>query len=282
MLVTADIAKVRRVVNLAKKRGKTVGFVPTMGALHNGHLSLVKAARRQYSFLVVSIFVNPIQFGPNEDFKRYPRNPKGDNYLLKKEGVDLVFYPKPKTIYPDDFSTFVDEKILSNYLCGALRPGHFRGVCTVVSKLFNIVQPDFVYFGQKDYQQAQIIKHLIKDLNFPIKITILPIVREEDGLALSSRNSYLSSKQRTEAVVINQALKLAKVKIGKGERAANRIVSSMYRLINSVKSAKIDYIAIVDGSSLKKVKKIKGRILIAVCVYIGKVRLIDNIICNVR
>jgi len=282
MFVSADIEKVRKRIALAKTKANKVGFVPTMGALHKGHLSLVKTARSQCDFLAVSIFVNPIQFAPGEDLKCYPRNFKKDAQLLKKEGVDLVFHPSAKTVYPDNFSSLVREENLSNYLCGRSRRSHFQGVCTVVSKLFNIIQPDVVYFGQKDYQQAKIIQRLIQDLNWPIKIKILPIIRDKNGLALSSRNRYLTSKEGSDALIVYQALKLAKQRLKEGSPAPGEVTRAMKRLISSVKSAKIDYLEIVDAESLKKVKKIKGKILIALAVYIGKTRLIDNIIVNVK
>ena len=281
MFVTTDVLKTRRAVNLAKKKGKTIGFVPTMGALHRGHLSLIKTARSQCDFLAVSIFVNPIQFGPAEGLEHYPRNFQKDTRLLKKEGVDLVFHPSAKAVYPDNFSSLVGEQDLSNYLCGRSRPGHFQGVCTVVSKLFNIIGPDIVYFGQKDYQQAKIIQRLIQDLNFSIKIKILPIIRDKNGLALSSRNRYLTSQQRRDALLLYQALKLAKKRLSQGQVAPGVITRAMRRLISSVKSANVDYLEIVDAESLKKVKKIKGKILVALAVYVGRTRLIDNIIIDV-
>ncbi|MBU2043847.1 MAG: pantoate--beta-alanine ligase [Candidatus Omnitrophica bacterium] len=281
MLITADIAKVRRIIQQARLKGKKVGFVPTMGALHQGHLSLVKASNRQSDFTVVSIFVNPLQFGPKEDLKKYPRRFKPDRKLLKKEKVDLLFYPSAKDLYPKDFSISVSEGQLSKFLCGISRPGHFKGVCTVVTKLFNIIQPDQAYFGQKDCQQARIIRRLVRDLNFPLEIKVLPTVRESDGLALSSRNQYLNPKQRKDARVIYQALRLAKKDIQNGQRNPARIIKAMRQRLSSVKSLKIDYLEIANAESLNKLKTIKGKVLITLAVYLAKVRLIDNIILNV-
>ena len=282
MFITADITKVRRIIQQARLKGKKVGFVPTMGALHQGHLSLVKASKRQTDFTAVSIFVNPLQFGPKEDLKKYPRRFKQDKQLLKKEKVDLLFYPSAKDSYPKDFSTLVSEEQLSRFLCGISRPGHFKGVCTVVTKLFNIVQPDQAYFGQKDYQQAQIIRRLVRDLNFLIAIKVLPTVRESDGLALSSRNQYLNPKQRKDAAVIYQALKLAKKDIQNGQRNPASIIKAMRQKLLSVNSLRIDYLEIVDAESLDQLKTIKGKILIVLAVYLAKVRLIDNIVLNVN
>ncbi|MCF7908695.1 MAG: pantoate--beta-alanine ligase [Candidatus Omnitrophica bacterium] len=283
MFVSGDIKKVRKALNLAKTKKRTVGFVPTMGALHAGHMSLVKAARNQCEFLVVSLFVNPIQFSPSgDDFREYPRNFRGDKKLLQAQGVDLVFNPSIKTIYPDGFSTVVEEHDLSNNLCGLSRPGHFKGVCTVISKLLNVVQPDIMYLGRKDYQQAQIIRRLIRDLNFSTKVKVLSIIRDKDGLALSSRNRLLTFKERKDAVVLYRALKLAKKKIVEGQRNSAQVTQSIRKLIASVRSAKIDYVEIVETKSLKRVNKIRGRILIALAVYIGRTRLIDNIILDVK
>ncbi len=284
MIVARSIPKVREIVNRAKRKAKIVGFVPTMGALHEGHLSLVRRARKECDFVVVSIFVNPTQFGPQEDFSRYPRNFKQDKLLLEKEGVDLVFYPTVSTMYPQQFSTYVEETSLSKYLCGKYRPGHFKGVCTVVAKLFNIVQPDVAYFGQKDFQQAQIIKRMVRDLNFPIKIKVLPIVREKDGLAMSSRNYYLTPSQRKKASFLYQALLLAKKFIQRGERDSSYLKKELENFIKrNIPEAKIDYIAFVSPSTLKDIDKItKGKVLVALAVHVGKARLIDNILINVE
>jgi pantoate--beta-alanine ligase len=264
--------------NLKKFRlaGKSVGFVPTMGALHAGHLSLIRQARKENKAVVASIFVNPEQFGPQEDLKRYPRPLNKDLALCRKEKVDLVFIPRAKEIYGKGFSTYVNVEGLSSALCGKSRPGHFRGVATIVAKLFNIVQPNVAYFGQKDAQQAIIIKRMAGDLNIPVKVKVMPTLRQADGLALSSRNAYLSRKEKIDALVLSRALNLAKLLIKSGARSAPRIISRMRQLINRNKSARIDYIAIVDAENLKPVKKIAGGCLIALAVKIGRTRLIDN------
>ena len=259
---------------------KRIGFVPTMGYLHDGHLSLIRAARRDTDIVVMSIFVNPIQFGPKEDLKRYPRDLKRDIKLAKLSGVDIIFYPTDKSMYPSDFRTYVEVSKLSSLLCGKSRPGHFRGVTTVVTKLFNIVEPDIVYFGQKDAQQAIIIKRMIRDLNMPLKIKILPIIRERDGLAMSSRNSYLNQSERVDALVLNQALKLAKSLIKRGERESGYLIKKMKTLINKKRCAKIDYVQIVDLKNLTPVRKIRGKVLIALAIWIGRTRLIDNLIMD--
>lgn len=263
-----------------KFKRKTVGFVPTMGALHRGHLSLIRQARQETDFVVVSIFVNPTQFGPKEDFKRYPRNLKRDAYLCRREGVDIIFYPRLKDMYPVAYQTYCFVCELSEELCGRFRPGHFKGVTTVVIKLFNIVSPDVAYFGQKDAQQAIIIKKMVGDLNIPVKIKVMPTIREKDGLALSSRNSYLSQNERKDVIVLYQALNLARRLIRQGEKNPSDIIRRMGQLINKKKTAKVQYISIVDLQDLKPVKRIKGKVLIALAVWFGKTRLIDNIIIN--
>ncbi|MFA4989489.1 MAG: pantoate--beta-alanine ligase [Candidatus Omnitrophota bacterium] len=259
-----------------RSAGKAIGFVPTMGALHAGHLSLIRQARKENAIVVVSIFVNPTQFGPKEDLKKYPRALNKDLAFCRKERVDFVFLPRTKEMYREGFSTYVNVERLSEALCGKSRPGHFRGVATIVAKLLNIIQPDSIYLGQKDAQQAIIVRRMVKDLNIPVRVKIMPTVRQKDGLALSSRNSYLNSKERKEASVLSAALNLAKLLIRSGARDASRIISRMRRLINQKKNAGIDYIAIVDAESLKPVRKISGEYLIALAVRIGPTRLIDN------
>ncbi|MCM8797815.1 MAG: pantoate--beta-alanine ligase [Candidatus Omnitrophica bacterium] len=265
----------------AKRKGGSIGFVPTMGALHEGHLSLIRRAKKENDIVVVSIFVNPAQFGPREDFEKYPRNLKKDAQLCEKEGVDIVFYPSAKQMYPEGFKTYVEVEELSEVLCGRSRPTHFRGVATVVAKLFNIVSPEIAYFGAKDAQQAIIIRRMAQDLNLPLKIKVMPIVREKDGLALSSRNVYLNPDERKSATVLYKAVReaadLAKKKISD----PRYIIQRMKQIIRREKCARIDYIAIVNMSDLKPVKKIEGKVLLALAVYIGKTRLIDNIIINV-
>ncbi|MEN2998848.1 MAG: pantoate--beta-alanine ligase [Brevinematia bacterium] len=271
----------REMINL-KKEGKSIGFVPTMGALHEGHLSLVRKSKRDNNITVVSIFVNPIQFGPSEDFARYPRQLDKDKELLENEGVDYLFCPSVEDMYPKNYETYVNLESLPNHLCGLSRPGHFRGVATVVTKLFNIVQPDKAYFGQKDYQQAQIIKRMARDLNFPIEIVVMPIVREQDGLAMSSRNSYLSPEERKNAVVLYKSLQKAKELIKNGERDVSKIKQKMKEIIESVPS-KIDYVEVVNPETLESLDTIpkEGEVVVAVAVFIGSARLIDNEIVKI-
>ncbi|MFN4245241.1 MAG: pantoate--beta-alanine ligase [Brevinematia bacterium] len=266
-----------------KREGKSIGFVPTMGALHEGHLSLVRQSKKDNDITVVSIFVNPTQFGPNEDYDAYPRQFETDKRLLETEGVDYLFYPSVDDMYPYGYETYVELKLLPNHLCGLSRPGHFRGVSTVVSKLFNIVQPDRAYFGQKDYQQAQIIKKMVRDLNFPIEIVVMPIVRESDGLAMSSRNSYLSQEERKNATVLYRSLQRAKDLILSGEKDVKKIKDEIRRIISSVPS-KIDYIEVVDPNTLDSLDLIpdRGSVVVAIAVYIGKARLIDNEIVELK
>jgi pantoate--beta-alanine ligase len=278
MKVIADPQKLNRLLKKIACCNKSIGFIPTMGALHPGHLSLIKQARRENDTVVVSIFVNPAQFGPREDLKKYPRPLKNDLKLCRKAGVDLIFLPDSKIIYPQGFSTFVNVEGLSNLLCGISRPGHFRGVATIVAKLINIVSPDILYLGQKDAQQAIIISRMVKDLNFPVKIKIMPTLREKNGLALSSRNAYLNKSQRSDAVVLFKALSLAKSLLDHGQRDAARIISRMKQLIAKKKQAKIDYVAIVDLEKFQEIKKIKQNCLIALAVKIGNCRLIDNLV----
>ncbi len=269
----------QKMQQIAKKihfQKKTIGFVPTMGYLHQGHLNLIKIARQKSDIVVVSIFVNPIQFGPKEDLLSYPRDFKRDRKLLAKEQVDYIFYPNVKAMYPKNYATFIELPSLSNVLCGKSRPGHFKGVATVVAKLFNIVQPDVAVFGQKDAQQAVIIKQMTKDLNFPIKIIIAPTTREKDGLAMSSRNIYLSKVEREQATVLHHALKHAQTMIKNGEKNAPKIKALMEELIESMPDAKIDYIEIVNADNLQPITTIKGKVLIALAVKFGKARLIDN------
>lgn len=283
MIVTGNITTVRNTIRQLKRNGQTVGFVPTMGALHHGHLSLVKTARKECDFVVVSIFVNPLQFGPTEDYTKYPRILHQDRKMLEAEKTDLLFVPSPDTMYVTGFSTHVEELSLSKNLCGALRPGHFKGVCTVVAKLFNIVTPDIAYFGRKDYQQAKVITRMVRDLNFPLVIKTVPIVREKDGLAMSSRNRYLSDSERKDAVILYQALQQAKkVIMNRKERQAKKIIGIVKDCIAAQKSGHIDYISLVNAHTLEDVTLVKGDVLIAIAVYFGKTRLIDNILLKVK
>jgi len=258
-----------------RRQGRRIGFVPTLGALHAGHLSLVRRARRDNGIVVVSIFVNPLQFGPNEDFRKYPRDPKRDARLLK--GLcDVLFLPSPRVFVPKDFKTSVAVKDLSAPLCGGSRPGHFTGVATIVAKLLLAVGPDRLYLGQKDAQQAVVIKKMVQDLNFPVDVVVCPIVREKDGLAMSSRNAYLTPQERRRALVLYQAIKSAERMAAQGVREAARIIQVLQDLIHRVPESHIDYIEVVDPKTLEPVRTITGRVLLALAVYVGDTRLIDN------
>ena len=264
----------RQAVSAARRTGKQVGFVPTMGALHAGHVSLIEAARAANGFVVVSIFVNPTQFGPNEDFTRYPRPLERDLDLCA--GVDLMFVPDVATMYPLGFQTVIQVKDLSDILEGASRPGHFEGVATVVLKLFNLVQPDRAYFGQKDAQQVRVIQQMVRDLNVPVEVVVCPTVREPDGLAFSSRNRYLDSDQRREATALNQALEEAEAMIREGERNAAVIERAMAEHIAATPGAVLEYAAAVDRETLKPASPFRGAVLLALAVKFGATRLIDN------
>ena len=272
MKIVSTINEVREQVKEWKKEGNTIGFVPTMGYLHEGHASLIDAARKNNGKVVVSIFVNPIQFGPNEDLDSYPRDLEHDAKLCEEHGVDLIFHPTPEEMYGDNFYTFVDMDVLTKELCGLSRPVHFRGVCTVVSKLFNIVTPDNAYFGQ----QLAIIKRMVKDLNMPLSIHGCPIIREEDGLAKSSRNTYLSSEERKAALVLSRSVFLGEKMVKEGERDCKKVIAAMTEEIEKEPLAKIDYVKIVDLSTMQQIDTIEHGILAAMAVYIGKTRLIDN------
>lgn len=275
MKIVSTIEEVRAQVKEWKKEGQSIGFVPTMGYLHEGHMSLIDAAGENDK-VVVSIFVNPMQFGPMEDLASYPRDLEHDAKLCEEHGVDLIFHPTPEEMYGDQFYSYVDMDVLTKELCGLSRPVHFRGVCTVVTKLFNIVTPDRAYFGQKDAQQLAVIKRMVKDLNMPLTITGCPIIREEDGLAKSSRNTYLSSEERKAALVLSRSIFLGKEMVEKGERDCKKILASMTAEIEKEPLAKIDYVKIVDLDTMQQVEKIDRGILAAIAVYIGKTRLIDN------
>ncbi|MEA2068331.1 MAG: pantoate--beta-alanine ligase [Verrucomicrobiota bacterium] len=259
-----------------KRDGLRIGFVPTMGFLHEGHLSLMRLARARCDVLVASVFVNPVQFGPNEDLDAYPRDFGRDEALCEQEGVDIVFYPGAGNMYATDASIWVDEESLSGVLCGSSRPGHFRGVCTVVAKLFNLVQPDVAVFGEKDAQQLRIVERMVRDLNFPVKIIRGPIVREADGLAMSSRNKYLSETQRVNALCLRQSLDFAMRQVGEGEQDVSNLRKAMVELIGRIPDAKIDYIEFVDDISLESVERVIAQTLVALAVEFGSTRLIDN------
>lgn len=264
-----------------RQQDRTIGLVPTMGALHDGHLSLVREARRMCDVVVVSVFVNPAQFGPGEDFERYPRDLTHDAALLTDYNVDYIFAPAPEEIYPKSFSTYIAVEGLSEQLEGTSRPGHFRGVATVVTVLLNIVRPDFAFFGQKDAQQTLIVRRLVRDLAFDTEIVVLPTVREETGLALSSRNAYLNEEERHAAPIIYRALTRAKEAYKDGERNGSRLAGIVRSTIEAEPRARIDYISITDADTLEKLDKLDDRtVLIAAAAYFGKTRLIDNIVLN--
>lgn len=277
MRLVHTISEMKKISSNLLESQKTIGFVPTMGYLHEGHLSLVREARKGNDIVVVSIFVNPTQFGPNEDFERYPRDLERDLRLLEPLGVDYVFIPSVEEMYPKKYSVYVEEVELSKYLCGAKRPGHFRGVCTVVTKLFNIVKPTRAYFGQKDAQQFRILRRMVENLNMDVEMLEMPIVRESDGLAMSSRNVYLNIEERREATRLYKSLQLAKELFENGERDVKKIKDAMYRVL-SHHLLKIDYVEIVDEETLEPVEKIDNTVIVALAVFVGKARLIDNII----
>lgn len=279
MKIVGTVKEVREQVKEWKKQGLSVGFVPTMGYLHEGHKSLMDAARKGNDKVVVSIFVNPMQFGPTEDLATYPRDLNHDAALCESAGVDLIFHPEAEEMYEKDFCSFVDMTGLTEGLCGKTRPIHFRGVCTVVNKLFNIVTPDHAYFGQKDGQQLAVIKRMVRDLNMDIEIVGCPIVREEDGLAKSSRNTYLSSEERKAALILSKTVALGK-ELAKTEKDANKVVEAMKKNIETEPLAKIDYVEAVDALSMAPVEKLEGTCMLAMAVYIGKTRLIDNTLIN--
>lgn len=278
MKIAATVKEVREIVKQWKKEGKTVGLVPTMGYLHEGHKSLMEHSVRDNDKTIVSIFVNPTQFGPNEDLDKYPRDLERDKEVCESAGVDLIFHPETEEMYPEDFFTFSDMTTITEGLCGGNRPGHFRGVCTVVSKLFNIAAPDRAYFGQKDAQQLAVIKKMVRDMNFDLEVIGCPIVREEDGLAKSSRNTYLSDAERKAALVLNQSLKKGQQCIESGERSAESVKQAVRSHLEAEPQAKIDYVEIVDWNTLQPVETLEKPVLLAIAVYIGKTRLIDNFV----
>lgn len=272
-------AEVRRYVAAQKREGRRVGFVPTMGALHEGHMSLIHRAGRDTDRVIVSIFVNPLQFGPGEDYDQYPRSMDQDLNQCEAAGVHMIFVPSVAEMYPKGFQTFIGQEELPGHLCGRARPGFFRGVMTVVAKLFNIVTPDVAYFGQKDYQQALIIQRMARDLHIDTRVELLPIIREEDGLAMSSRNKYLGPKQRRDAACLYSSLCAAKQRIEAGQSNARESSAEIRKhILSRAKGARIEYISICNPETLAEIKEIRGRVLIALAVGIGKARLIDNIL----
>lgn len=272
------IAAVREHLTPLRRAGQTIGFVPTMGALHAGHLSLVRAARSNCDRVVVSIFVNPTQFGPNEDFAQYPRTVEADCALLEAEGVDLVFLPQPEEMYPQGAATWVEVEALSSRLDGASRPGHFRGVATVVTKLFHIVAPNRAYFGQKDAVQVANLRRMVRDLNFDLELIVCPTLREADGLAMSSRNRYLSPEERKQALVLSRALQAIAAQHAAGECAAEALLASAKKILATEPTVRLDYLQLVDPETLLDVKQVAGPTLAAIAAFVGSTRLIDNLL----
>lgn len=277
MKIVKKISETREIIKKIKNEGKIIGFVPTMGALHKGHVSLIERSKNECDFTAISIFVNPLQFGPREDFNKYPRPFDKDCEIAREAQVDLLFAPEVNEIIGPNPLAFVDIEKLANNLCGLSRPGHFRGVCTIVAKLFNIIEPHKAYFGKKDIQQLIIIKKMVEDLNYNIEIVPCPIVREPDGLAMSSRNTYLSSEERVDALILSKALKRGNELYLKGETKAENIINELKEMISKVKTARIDYVKIVD-ENMDDVKIVKEGNILALAVFIGTTRLIDNYI----
>ncbi len=278
MEVVEKVDELRKKVRKARKKGQRVGFVPTMGFFHPGHLALMKRARKECNVVVVSLFVNPTQFGPNEDYASYPRDFERDCRLARGVGADYLFHPSVEEIYPEPQLSWVEVEKVTQGLCGQFRPGHFRGVATVVAKLFNLVQPDVAYFGEKDYQQLQVIKRLVKDLNFPIEVVGVPTVREKDGLAMSSRNTYLLPSERQAALRLSQALKLAQVLYEGGERKASVIKERLKDFLKEEPLLKWDYIEVREPETLGEIEIIESQALVALAARVGKTRLIDNVV----
>lgn len=281
MKIVSTVDDIRNYVKVWRKEGLTVGLVPTMGFLHEGHQSLIKKAVEQNDRVVVSIFVNPTQFGPNEDFESYPRDLEKDAALCEAAGASLIFHPEPSEMYPDGSCSFIDMTGLTKALCGKTRPIHFKGVCTVVGKLFNIVCPDRAYFGEKDAQQLAVIRRMVKDLNFGIDIVGCPIIRESDGLAKSSRNTYLSANERKAALVLSKAVFLGQDMVNNGEKDTSKIISAMKETISAEPLARIDYVEAVNMDTMEYIDTVNGTMLCAMAVYVGKTRLIDNFITQI-
>jgi pantoate--beta-alanine ligase len=282
MEVAKTIASVRELVKAARGRGRKIGLVPTMGALHIGHIALIERAVKECNYVVVSIFVNPTQFCPGEDLEKYPRPLEADLEICKKAGVDLVFTPTTEQMYGTASLTWVTVEKLTEPLCGRFRPGHFRGVTTVCAKLFNIVQPDIAYFGQKDGQQAIVIKKMVLDLNMPMEIVVCPTVREPDGLAVSSRNQYLTAQQKKDATLIYKSLQNCKEMVEEGIADTKSITTQMSEILNQAPSIKIEYVSILDAESLQEINSVDRQVLAAVAVRIGRARLIDNILLDAK
>lgn len=282
MKIVKSIKEMQEISTALKRKGEIIGFVPTMGYLHEGHLSLIRLAKKKSDVVVTSIFVNPLQFGPKEDFQRYPRDLKRDTRLARKAGCDILFVPGQKQMYPERYSAFVNVEKLADTLEGKFRSGHFKGVATVVAKLFNIVQPDLAFFGQKDAQQVVIIQKMAQDLNFNLKIIVAPTVRDDSGLALSSRNIYLAEDEKKTAKVLFESLKKAQDVIEQGETNSFKIIHEMEKMILSRPKTIIDYIAITDSKTLEPLEKLSGEVLITLAVFVGSTRLIDNLKLKVK
>ncbi len=282
MRVIKSIKELHVCLDRLRRKGKKIGFVPTMGYLHEGHLSLVRRSCQECDTTVVSIYVNPIQFGPKEDLRHYPRDIARDSTMLKKENVDILFIPSDNDVYPNRYLTYIDVEKISNVLCGTDRPGHFKGVATVVAKLLNMVGPDVMYLGQKDAQQAVVLRQMVKDLNFSTIVCVVPTMREKDGLAMSSRNIYLSGQERAQAPVLYRSLLEAAMLIKKGERSASKIIGKIQKNITRQSNGKIQYVACVDADTLESLKILNGRVLIALAVFFGSTRLIDNVIIPLK
>jgi pantoate--beta-alanine ligase len=280
MKICHTIDEMRATRHAARREGQAVGLVPTMGALHEGHLSLVRMARAQCDLVVVSIFINPLQFGPHEDLAKYPRNFDRDRDLLEREGVEVIFAPTVEEMYPAGAITYVTVEALSDRLCGRSRPGHFRGVTTVVSKLFHIVEPDRAFFGQKDAAQSVIIRRMVRDLDIPVQVVIGPIVREPDGLAMSSRNAYLDASQRLSALVLHRSLLAVQERFDRGERKVQALIEAGKQVFSEDPSVRLDYLEIVDPETLDPVDDLSQRALVAVAAFVGKARLIDNVVLS--
>lgn len=279
--IAETIELTRAAVARARANALTVALVPTMGALHQGHASLIRQARAEHGYVVVSIFVNPTQFGPNEDFDRYPRPFEADAQICEREGADLIFHPEPAVMYPPGFCSAVEVHRLADVLEGASRPGHFRGVATVVLKLLNIVRPNVAYFGQKDAQQFRLLEQMVRDLDLPLTLRLCPTVREPDGLALSSRNVYLDPTQRQAATVLSRVLAEVRQRVDAGERRADELIRLARDRIGATAGARVDYVAVVDYETLQPIERLRGRVLIALAVYFGATRLIDNTLIDV-
>jgi pantoate--beta-alanine ligase len=282
MRIVKNIKQLRRILNEARRKGQKIGFVPTMGYFHQGHLALMRLAQKECEVCVVSIYVNPKQFGPKEDLSRYPRDIKRDATMIEKENVDILFIPSDNDVYPNSYLTYIDVEKISNTLCGKYRPAHFKGVATVVAKLLNMVQPDVMYLGQKDAQQVAVLKQMAADLNFPVAIHVVPTARDKDGLAMSSRNVFLSPVERAQAPVLYKALGDAAQRIEAGERSVSKIIGIIKKTITQHSSGKIQYVACVDADTLEPLKIFKGKILIAAGVFFGSTRLIDNVIILIK